>query len=136
MYGENARVMYKDTDSLFYQIETKDVYEDLKYLKNDMDFSSYPENYILFSDINKKLPLKMADELKGCIVTEAIFLKLKAYSIAYITDNSIKSKQSARGVNRFVKSTLHHEKLKSALFEGKVVRQPMRILSVKSIGCQ
>ena len=42
VYGEKARVMYKDTDSLFYEIETKDVYEDLKYLKNDMDFSSYP----------------------------------------------------------------------------------------------
>ena len=126
MYGDKARVMYKDTDSLLYEIENKDVYEDIKYLKNDMDFSSYPENQILFSDINKKVSLKMADELKKCIVTEAIFLKPKAYSTAYITDNSIKSKQSPKGVNIFVKMTLHHEKFKSALFEGKVFRQPMR----------
>ena len=34
-----ARIMYKDTDSLFYEIETKDVYEDFESLKEDLDFS-------------------------------------------------------------------------------------------------
>ena len=136
MYGEKARVMYKDTDSLLYEIETKDVYEDFKYFENDVNFSSYPENHTLFSEINKKVPQKMTDEPKGCIVTEAIFLKPKAYSVAYIYDNSTKSKQSAKGFNRFAKSTLHHEKFKSASFEGKIIRQPMRNTSAKSIECQ
>ena len=44
----------------------------------------------------------MADELKGCIIDEYNILKTKAYSIAYAKDNSIKSKRSAKDVNKFV----------------------------------
>ena len=78
-YGRRARVLYKDTDSLFYEIETKDVYNDLFYFKDDMDISAYPQNHFLFSNANKKVPLKLTDELKGNVITEAVFLKPKAY---------------------------------------------------------
>ena len=54
---------------------------------------------------NKKVPLKMSDELHGEIVDEANFLKSKLYSIR--KESGVK--QSAKGVNRAVKSKLHHD---------------------------
>ena len=96
IYGKNARVLYKDTDSLFYEIQTADVYEDLEEMKNLMDFSSYPETHFLNSKKNKKVPLKLTDELKGNVVSEAVFLKSKVYFIAYMEGVSLNTKQSAK----------------------------------------
>ena len=81
MYGRNARVMYKDTDSIFYHIYTDDLYQDLKLLKDSLDLSEYLKNHFLYDATNKKVPLKMSDELKSAVVKEAVFLKPKAYSI-------------------------------------------------------
>ena len=122
--GKKARVMYKDIDSLFYEIQTRD--EDLMTLREDLDFSSYPKNHFLYSNKNKKNILKMADELKRCIVTEAVFLKPNAFSVAYVDGGSQETKRSAKGLNKFVKSTLHHDKFKSTLFDDKIVREPMK----------
>ncbi|XP_075252035.1 uncharacterized protein LOC142344333 [Convolutriloba macropyga] len=60
LFDIKARVMYRDTDSLFYEIETDDIYEDLKQLKH-------------------------------------------------------KVTQSAKGVSKHVKKTLHHDKFKDVL---------------------
>ena len=67
-YGTNARVMYKDRDSSFYEIKTGDVYKDLVKFRDIMDFSSYPTDHFLFDVSNRKIPLKLSDELSGCIV--------------------------------------------------------------------
>ena len=125
-YGKNAQVLYKDTDSIFYEIETEDVFKDLEGMKNLLDLSSYPENHILYSNQNKKVSLKLTDELNRNVVSEAVFLKPKAYSIAYVEGDAIKLKQSAKGVNKIMKSTLHHEKFKSVLLKGTAIRESMK----------
>ena len=75
LFDKKARVMYSDTDSLIYEIETDDIYEDLVQLKDVLDLSDYPKNHQLHSELNKKVPLKSSDELNGDIVMEAVFLK-------------------------------------------------------------
>ena len=47
--------MFKDTDSLVYEIETDDVYEDFYENKNLFDFSDYPEDSKFFDPVNKKV---------------------------------------------------------------------------------
>ena len=111
LFDKKARVMYRDTDSLFYEIETDDINEDLKQLKHVLDLSYYPKDHHLHSEMNKKVPLKLSDELNGDIVMEAVFLKPKAYSVKTLQ----KVKQSAKGVSKHVKKTLHHDKLKDVL---------------------
>ena len=111
LFDKKARVMYRDTDSLFYEIETDDIYEDLKQLKHVLDLSDYPKDHHLHSVLNKKVPLKLSDELNGDIVMEAVFLKPKAYSVKTLQ----KVKQSAKGVSKHVKKTLHHDKFKDVL---------------------
>ena len=46
----------------------------------------------------------MADELHDLVVSEAVFLKPKAYSISFVASNSVNMKQSAKGVTSSVKS--------------------------------
>ena len=50
----NANLLFTDTDSLVYEVETNDVYEDFYKNKNLFDFSDYLENSKLFDPINKK----------------------------------------------------------------------------------
>ena len=111
LLDKKARVMYRDTDSLFYEIETDDIYEDLAQLKHVLYLSDYPRDHYLHSELNKQVPLKLSDELNGDIVMEAVFLKPKAYSVKTLQ----KVKQSAKGESKHVKKTLHHEKFKHVL---------------------
>ena len=126
MYADRARVLYRDTDSLFYEIFTDDLYKDLQQISDELDCSSYPKNHFLYSDKNKKVPLKMSDELHGEIVDEANFLKSKLYSIRKQSG----VKQSAKSVNRAVKNTLHHDLFRDVLKSGSIIRKPM--LSMRS----
>ena len=120
LFDKKAQVMYRDTDSLFYEIETDDIYEDLKQLNYVLDLSDYPKDHHLHSELNKKVPLKLSDELNGDIVMEAVFLKPKAYSVKTLQT----VKQSAKGVSKHVKKTLHHDKFKDVLKS----RSPLRKL--------
>ena len=126
MYSDRARVLYRDTDSLFYEIFTDDLYKDLQQISDELDCSSYPKNHFLYSDKNKKVPLKMSDELHGEIVDEANFFKSKLYSIRKQSG----VKQSAKSVNRAVKNTLHHDLFRDVLKSGSTIRKPM--LSMRS----
>ena len=40
-YGNNLRLLFTDTDSLMYEIKTRDVYEDFSKDKEMFDFSNY-----------------------------------------------------------------------------------------------
>ena len=42
-YGEKAKLLFTNTDSLCYEIETKDAYEDFWVNKNMFDNSDYPK---------------------------------------------------------------------------------------------
>ena len=51
----NANLLFTDTESLVYEIETKDVYEDFYEDKNLFVFSDYPKDSKLFDPVNKKV---------------------------------------------------------------------------------
>lgn len=44
-YGDKAELFFTDTDSLMYEIQTKDFYQDIsKDIQKKFDTSDYPEN--------------------------------------------------------------------------------------------
>ena len=111
LFDKKARAMYRDTDSLFYEIEMDEIHEDLVQLKHVLDLSDYPNDHHLHNELNKKVTLKLSDELNGDIVMEAVILKQKAYTVKTLQ----KVKQSAKGVSKHLKKTLRHDKFKDVL---------------------
>ena len=72
-YGsDRLKVVYKDTDSLLYRIQTNDVFADMSTCKHLLDLSDYPEDH---DKTNKKVPLTMTDELNGKVLKEVVCLR-------------------------------------------------------------
>ena len=82
--------MFTDADSLFYEIKTDDVYEDLLKDKEPFDNNDYTTNSAFFFDKNKKIIGKMKDETAGMVIKEFIGLRSKVY--LYSTDRKSLSK--------------------------------------------
>ena len=83
-------MLFTDTDSLVYEIETNDVYEDFCEFKHLFDFSDYPEDLNFFDPVNKKVIGKMKDEVKGKIISEFVGLKSKTYSLIIVDGEEVK----------------------------------------------
>ena len=91
-YGDSLAVVYKDTDSLLYRIETDDFYMDMKNFAHLLDLSEYPKNHKLHDPTNKKVPLTMKDELTGLIKMSLMALywkKLFASDQNFIVSSSV-----------------------------------------------
>ena len=87
-----------DTDSLIYDIETNDIYEDIADdVESRLDTSSYNNNMPLPVGKNKKVIGLMKHEL-GDIMTEFITLRPKVYS--YKVGNSESKK--CKGIKKCV----------------------------------
>ena len=78
-YPKKAKLLITDTDSLMYEIKTKDFYEDMcLYLSGKFNTLNYPEDHIYPSD--KKVPGMFKDETNGKNITEFVGLRSKLYS--------------------------------------------------------
>ena len=64
----DAELLFTDTDSLTYEIKSKNVYEEFFKHKHLFDFSNYPKDSKFFNLSEKKVIGKMKDELDGVIV--------------------------------------------------------------------
>ena len=82
-YGDRARLLMTDTDSLFYKIETKDWYEDIREdVPTLYDTSGYPKNHPAgLPRVNKKVIRMMKDEYKGRAANEYTGTCSKSYAL-------------------------------------------------------
>ena len=94
-YGDKAKLLFTDTDSLTYEIEAEDVYQDFFNDKEKFDNSDYNKSSRFFDESNKKLIGKFKDEACGIPINEFIGLRSKMYS--YIKDNN-KVGKTAKGI--------------------------------------
>ena len=120
-FGSSLTVVYKDTDSLLYRIQTDDLYSDMESFKNLLDLSDYPKTHKLYDPTNKKVPLTMKDELNGRVMLECTCLRSKLYSIKFETC----LKESAKGTQKVVKKTLHHDLFTEILAEKNNIERSM-----------
>jgi hypothetical protein len=115
-YGSKAKLLYTDTDSLIYEIETEDVYQDMFDDKQAYDFSDYPEDSKFYDVTNKKVVGKFKDETAGVPITEFVGLRSKMYSIKLADD---KEKKTAKGIKKsVVKNTITHNDYKKIVLNG------------------
>ena len=71
-YDNNSRLLFTDTDSLMYEIETEDVYEDFS---NNKDFSNYSTKSKYYDNSIKLVVGKMKDETASVAIQEFVGLK-------------------------------------------------------------
>ena len=48
-YNDKIKLLFTDTDSLTVEVETEDIYEDMKGMKQYFDFSEYPKDHQLYN---------------------------------------------------------------------------------------
>ena len=73
----DAVLLFTDTDSLTYETNSEDVYEEFFKPKHLFDFSNYLKESTFFDVTNKKVIGKMKDEFEGKIADEFVGLKSK-----------------------------------------------------------
>ena len=125
-YGNKAKLLFTDTDSLTYEIEAKDVYQDFWNNKDRFDNSDYPETSPYFDKTNKKVIGKFKDEAAGMPIREFVGLRSKMYS--YIKDNQ-KGGKTAKGIKKnIIKNNIKHEAYKNVLLENKQIHHTMKTI--------
>ena len=125
-YNDRAKLLFTDTDSLTYEIETVDTYKDFWTDKDMFDNSDYPENSPYYCNINKKIIGKFKDEACGIPITEFIDLKSKMYS--YVKDNE-KGRKTARGIKKdVINNNIRHEDYKRTLLNEEQMHHKMKTI--------
>lgn len=107
-----CRLLFTDTDSLCYDIPTKDIYKDMEQDAELFDTSDYPTDHFLHSEKNKKVLGKMKDECAGIPIEEFVGLRPKMYSMVY----GGKEKKTAKGITRACQRRMNHEQYRHSLF--------------------
>ena len=119
-YGDKAKLLLTDTDSLMYEIQTEDFYKDISGdVKDRFDTSDYPFDHPsgILSGINKKVLGMFKDEANGDIIDEFVGLRAKLYSYKMFEGEESKK---CKGVKKsVVKKNITHEDYKTCLTTGK-----------------
>ena len=119
-YENKAKLLFTDTDSLLYEIQTEDFYKDISGdVKDRFDTSEYPEGHPsgIPTGINKKVLGMFKDEAKGKNIKEFVGLRSKLYS--YKMDEG-KENKKCKGIKKaVVKKSISHEDYKTCLETGK-----------------
>ena len=116
-YGDKAELLFTDTDSLMYLIQTDDFYRDInKDVKKKFDRSDYPENHPsgIKTGVNKKVIGKFTDEAAGKQITHFVGLRPKLYTFKVEEKGETRK---AKGVKKnVIKKSLSFKDYKKCLF--------------------
>ena len=119
-YGNKAKLLFTDTDSFLYEIQTEDFYKDISGdVKDRFDTSEYPEDHPsgIPTGINKKVLGMYKDEAKGKNIKEFVGLRAKLYSFKM---EEGKENKKCKGIKKaVVERTIRHEDYKTCLTTGK-----------------
>lgn len=132
-YGDKINLLFTDTDSLCYEIETDDVYDDFKQMGEHFDFSEYPKEHKCFDITNDKVIGKFKDESCSKIMTEFVGIRSKMYS--YLIQNDHNTHTKAKGVNKTAQKYIKHENYKHAIFgtSNNDIQQNVTMMNIRSV---
>ena len=125
-YGNKAKLLFTDTDSLTYEIETKDAYADFWKNKDKFDNSDYNKESPFYNAVNKKVIGKFKDESAGIPITEFVGLRSKMYS--FVKDNE-QTARTAKGIKKqVIIKDIKHEDYKNVLFNNEQIHHKMKTI--------
>ena len=119
-YGKQAKLLFTDTDSFLYEIQTEDFYKDISGdVKNRFDTSDYSKGHPsgIPTGVNKKVLGMFKDEAAGKNITEFVGLRAKLYS--YKMEEG-KENKKCKGIKKaVVEKSISHKDYKTCLETGK-----------------
>lgn len=125
--GNNAKLLYTDTDSLIYEISNINIYDIIKNNVQRFDTSDYGENNQFGIPLaNKKKLGLMKDENNGKIVTEFVGLRAKMYS--YKIQNTNHEVKKAKGVTSSALTKLSFADYYNCLFNKQIFRGEQNLI--------
>ena len=128
-YGDKAKLLFTDTDSLMYEIETEDFYKDISEdVEKKFDTSDYPDNHTsgISTGVNKKVLGVFKDEVAGKCIREFVGLRAKLYSFKMFEGEESKR---CKGIKKkVVQKSITHEDYKTCLLTGKEQLRTMNII--------
>ena len=143
-YNNKAELLFTDTDSLMYLIQTEDFYLDInKDVKKKFVTSNYPEDHPseIKTGVNKKVIGKFKDEAGGLQITHFIGLRPKLYTFKveqkerknvpkkFLPFKGKEEEGKAKGVKKnVIKKSLSFEDYKKCLFTGDELMKEMNII--------
>jgi hypothetical protein len=106
-YDDKVKLLFTDTDSLCYEVQTDDVYDDMMEMRDEyLDTSEYPSDHPLFSTKNAKVIGKFKDECGGKAPLHFVGLRPKMYSLLQADGTE---KLTVKGIKTsFVKKHVRH----------------------------
>ena len=126
-YGDRAKLLYTDTDSLVYDIQTEDIFKDMLERNEYYDFSNFKSDHPIFNELseeekknlqekNDAIPCKYKDELEGNVIKEFAAVKPKMYSYIMKGKDKDEQKAKAKGITEAArKKDMKHEKYVNAI---------------------
>ena len=128
-YGKKQKLLFTDTDSLCYEIQTEDFYKDISEDVEDyFDTSNFPKDHPSGIPVgkNKKIPGVMKDEAGGKIIEEFVGLRAKLYSYKMFEG---KEEKKCKGIKKsVVKKDISHEDYRYFLFSEKPQMRKMNVI--------
>ena len=128
-YGEKAKLLFTDTDSLCYETQTVDFYRDISPGAAKMfDMSGYPKDHPsrIQSGLNKKVIGLFKDDANGKIISEFVGLRSKLY--AYKIFEGQESKKCKGVKTAVVKTVITFDDYKDCLFNNKTYTAKFNIV--------
>src|SRR5688572_4538852 len=127
-YGDRAKLLFTDTDSLAYEIKTEDFYVDIAPdFRSRFDTSDYPKDHPsgIEHGVNKKVIGMFKDEAAGKQIEEFVGLRSKLYSYKMSGVDYKKCKGVKKNV---VKKSITHEDYRNCLFTKRDQSRRMNVI--------
>ena len=128
-YKDKAELLFTDTDSLIYHINTEDFYKDISSdILSKFDTSDYPSNHPsgIPTGVNKKVIGMFKDEVAGKQITHFVGLRPKLYSFKIEQNKAVRK---CKGIKKsVVKNTMDFNDYVQCLFTGEKEMRTMKII--------
>ena len=128
-YGNKSELLFTDTDSLMYHIQTDDFYSDIVLdIKDKFDTSDYPSDHKsgILTGGNKKVIGMFKDEVAGKQITHFVGLRPKLYSFKI---EDCKEMKKCKGIKKnVVAKESNFEDYVKCLFSGEKQMKTMKII--------
>ena len=102
-YKEKAKLLFTDTDSLMYEIQTEDFYKDISPdIRDKFDTSNYPKDHPsgIETGVNKKVIGMFKDEAGRLVIF--VGLRAKLYSFKMAIADGYKEEKKCKGIKKAV----------------------------------